>query len=109
MGLILIRIRTINFYRKFYYFFSELIEEVDKFFDREWQEKILLVEIIAFVILIFTAGYFRSSAPPLQWRHPRSTAPSKMSHLGILWTRNKKSIHRFIEYSTEHCNLKKEN
>lgn len=64
-------------------FIQKLIEEVDNFFDVEWQEKILLVEIIAFVILIITAG--------------------------ILWTRNKKSIHRFIEYSTEHCNLKKEN
>lgn len=64
-------------------FIQKLIEEINNFFDVEWQEKILLVEIIAFVILIITAG--------------------------ILWTRNKKSIHRFIEYSTENCNLKKEN
>ena len=60
--------------------FSELIEEVDNFFDVEWQEKILLVEIIAFVILIITAGKFEFVFA--LWRHHllRSTASSLMSH-----------------------------
>jgi len=77
------KIYKINTTDQIVQFIQKLIEEVNNFFDVEWQEKILLVEIIAFVTLIITAG--------------------------ILWTRNKKSIHRFIEYSTEHCNLKKEN
>ena len=85
-----------------------MIEEVNNFFDVEWQEKILLVEIIAFVVLIITAGKC-SLAPPLTPPPPGVTSVTIMSHLGILWTRNKKAIHRFIEYSTEHCNLKKEN
>jgi flagellar biosynthesis/type III secretory pathway M-ring protein FliF/YscJ len=77
------KIYKINTTDQIVQFIQKLIEEVNNFFDVEWQEKILLVEIIAFVVLIITAG--------------------------ILWTRNKKAIHRFIEYSTEHCNLKKEN
>ena len=32
---------------------------MNNFFDVEWQEKILLVEIIAFVTLIITAGKFK--------------------------------------------------
>ena len=59
---------------------------MNNFFDVEWQEKILLVEIIAFGVLIIIAGNslqitFCSFAPPLQ---PGITGAPMMSHYSVI-------------------------
>lgn len=62
-------------------FIEQLIQDYNSWFDREWQEKILLVEIISFIILIILAG--------------------------VIWSKNKVTINRVIQYSTENSTGKK--